>query len=293
MNWKDKFMARERAVFAAEAAWKRLILRYQFLLWPSINAIINKIQAEQDGRIKFTITNIQEAGKVSTEVASVFKRQQKTIFEQIIQGFRRIFGLSTDFYQDIQPIAQSKEQQVLSRMLRLYGYDNGKVQPGSLFAALSNTEAISQDIAQRINQAIISRQNLDEFRQQFFADFVNPNSGFAARYYNRFTRDLFFQFDRGTALAYADELGLTHAIYAGTIKDTTRGFCEARNNKVYTREEIARWNNQSWKGKDTRVPVEIACGGYNCRHTYNYVDQSIADVIASQSGGLNTYRDVE
>ena len=292
-DWKKKFLQRERAVFKAESAWKRLILRYQYLLWPSVFKIIGKLQADNDGRLKFSIINIQEASRVGAEVRATFKKEQRGLFGFLLDSFRSILGLSTDFYKGVKPVTPTNEQQVLNRMLKLYGYDNGNITPGSLFAALSNTDAVSADIAQRINQAILSRQDLKQFQQQFFADFINPNSGFAARYYNRFTRDLFFQFDRGVALAYADQLGLTHAIYAGTIKDTTRDFCEARNNKVYSRGEIANWNNQSWKGKDARVPVEVACGGYNCRHTYNYIDQALADVIGAQSGGINTYRDVE
>lgn len=293
MDWKKKFMERERAVFKAESAWKRLILRYQFLLWPAVYKIVQKLKADQQGKIVFSVTNIQEASRVGAEVAATFKREQKSIFGQLIDSFKQILGLSTDFYRGIKPVTPTNEQKVLNRMLKLYGYDEGKIIPGSLFASLSNTDAVSADIAQRINQAILSRQDLSQFQQQFFADFINPNSGFAARYYNRFTRDLFFQFDRGVALAYADELGLTHAVYAGTIKDTTRDFCEARNNKVYSRQEIATWNNQDWKGKDAKVPVEVACGGYNCRHTYNYIDQALADVIGAQSGGINTYRDVK
>jgi hypothetical protein len=291
-DWKEKFLRREREVFKAESAWRRFILRYQFLLWPAVNTILGKLMADQEGRIAFTIENIQQAGKVGTEVRAMFNQNKQGFFSQLVNSLRRIFGLSTAFYNDIKPINQSREERVLSKVLQAYGYKDGKVTEGSLFAALSNTDTISQDIAQRINQAILSRQDLKQFQQQFFADFINPNSGFAARYYNRFTRDLFFQFDRAVALAYADELGLTHAIYAGTIKDTTRDFCEARNNKVYTRAEIANWNNQDWKGKDKRVPVEVSCGGYNCRHTYNYIDEALAEVIGKQSGGINTYRDV-
>ena len=186
---------------------------------------------------------------------------------------------------------ESSENEVLKQLLQYYGYKDNKVIEGSLFDALNPGTDLTADIARRIQNALIMGLNKDDFRRQFQRDFNDPNSGFAMQYYTRWTKDLFFQFDRATAKALANKLNLEHAVYAGTLKDNTREFCEERLNRVYTTDEIASWNKKEWKGKNRTVPVELACGGYNCRHTLNYITKELAEVLGARQGGINTYNE--
>lgn len=93
------------------------------------------------------------------------------------------------------------------------------------------------------------------------------------RYYKTHLYDMGMQYERVTNNSYGEQLGLTHAVYAGGIIDTTRHFCDDRNGKVWTLAEIRSWNDLSWRGKIEGVDVLMALGGYNCRHYLNYISE--------------------
>lgn len=293
-NWDDIARSREREAVTSDTALQRLWQRFQLAAWPELDAVLGAMAVDKGGRIVFNLANIQRSQRIGVVVSAVWRRSfSRIVIDFLVGAFRKLFGLNTDYARVMGNVTESAEQKVLKRLFRYYGYDDGKIIPGTLFDALDPGKGMTQDIARRVQSAIASKVPLEQFRQQFRAEFINPRSGFAARYYRRWTNDLFMQFDRGVGLAYADELGLNHAIYAGTMKDNTRDFCERRLNRVYTREFIAGWNNQQWKGKHRDLPVELACGGYNCRHTLNYISPELAAVVGPRRGGIDTYADAQ
>ena len=289
-NWEEIARKRERQAVTSDTLMQRLWQRFQLAAWPELETVIGAMAVDKAGRITFTLANLQRAQRVGVVVSAVYRRtMRRVVIDFLVGAFRKLFNLNTDYAREMGNVTETAEQRVLSRLMRFYGYDNGKVLPGTLFAALDPDNGLTADISRRVSAAIAQRMPLEQFRQQFRSEFINPSSGFAARYYRRWTNDLMMQFDRGVGMAYADELGLQHALYAGTQKDNTRDFCEARLNRVYTRDTIAAWNNRQWKGKHRDLPVEIACGGYNCRHTLNYISPELAAVVGPQRGGIDTY----
>lgn len=89
-------------------------------------------------------------------------------------------------------------------------------------------------------------------------------------------QDGFAEFDRSLQNKFASRLDLNYAIYQGGEIKTTRGFCDTRNGKVYTREEILSWQNENWRGKKDNHNILIDCGGYNCRHYYDWISYELA-----------------
>jgi hypothetical protein len=84
-------------------------------------------------------------------------------------------------------------------------------------------------------------------------------------------QDGFAEFDRTLQNKFASRLELNYAIYQGGEINTTRGFCDERNGKVYNRETILSWQNETWQGKKDNHNILLDCGGYNCRHYYDWV----------------------
>jgi hypothetical protein len=291
-KWESLAAKRERETMGADSALRRLWLRFQATLWPEMERLILGLAVDKAGRIVFSLDNIRKAARTGIVIKGVWQRQRKGVFGFLIDTIKKLFGLHTEYFREMGNVTETAEQRVLRRILEGYGYKDGKVLPGTLFDALAPGSSLTANISQEIQSAIATRMPLEQFRRQFFGKFINPQSGFAVRYYRQWTNDLFMQFDRGVAMAYADELGLNHAIYAGTMKDNTRDFCERRLNRVYTRDFIAAWNNQRWRGKHRLLPVELACGGYNCRHTLNYISEPLAGAIAPSRGGVNSYAEI-
>mgnify|MGYP003637906083 CR=1 FL=1 len=68
-------------------------------------------------------------------------------------------------------------------------------------------------------------------------------------------------------LALADDAGVTHWKYSGTLVRDSRPWCVSHLNKTYNKEEIQAWNNSTWAGKKAGDPF-ITRGGWNCRHRF-------------------------
>lgn len=294
MNWEELARRRESAIIKADAGLKPLWNRIQSAMWPHLDAIIGGMAVDNVGRMTFTLSNLQRAQRVGLRLSAVWKTTlSSVVMDYLIGSFRKLLGLNTDYVKAVTPnVTQTAEDRVLRRLLALYGYADGQVIPGTLFDALNPDKGLALEVSRKVQAAIAAKLPLEKFRAQMRKDFLHPTSGFMARYYRRWTNDLFMQFDRGVQMAYADEARLTHAVYAGTMKDTTRDFCESRLNRVYSRKEIASWNAKDWNGKHKDIPVELACGGYNCRHTLNYISEPMAEVIAATRGGINTYAEI-
>jgi hypothetical protein len=67
-------------------------------------------------------------------------------------------------------------------------------------------------------------------------------------------------YHRSVTQAKAKELDINYFVYIGPQDGITRPFCKSRINKVYTKEQIAKWDN------GTNLSAAIYAGGYNCRH---------------------------
>lgn len=72
-------------------------------------------------------------------------------------------------------------------------------------------------------------------------------------------------FERAISVAKAEELDLQLFLYSGPVDDKTRDFCASRAGKVHHVDELAQWDNEQ------DLPVEIYLGGYNCRHSIDFI----------------------
>jgi len=167
--------------------------------------------------------------------------------------------------------------------LRL-GYDSAKEQvlPGSYLADLFGAGNIGQRVAALVNRAIGAQMPLEQFRAVFRNAFLNAKM--LKRHYTTLTFDLFQRVDRTINLVYAERLGLKHALYAGTVIETTRPFCEARNQKVYTLAEIESWAELTFSGKPAVYDPKTDCGGYNCRHHLSWITPQLYELLKRKQG---------
>lgn len=66
----------------------------------------------------------------------------------------------------------------------------------------------------------------------------------------------------------AGDAGIETFLYYGNIIAASRPFCIVRAGKVYTLEQIQKWDSMSWAGKKPG-PTIINRGGYRCRHSWH------------------------
>jgi hypothetical protein len=103
---------------------------------------------------------------------------------------------------------------------------------------------------------------VDELKQTYGSTVTGDN---LSAYSGQIVQDALMGFDGQFAKFRADELGLTHYVYYGTVIRDSRDFCVEHVNKVFTEEEARQLWQSEWQGKSGSDPF-LDRGGYNCRH---------------------------
>lgn len=92
------------------------------------------------------------------------------------------------------------------------------------------------------------------------------------RYAYQQVHDGLMQFNGSFTQAKAQEAGLTHYEYYGSLVRDSRDWCVGLAGQVLSQDEIReKWANSSWQGKAPGDPFVVR-GGYNCRHHFMPVD---------------------
>jgi hypothetical protein len=85
-------------------------------------------------------------------------------------------------------------------------------------------------------------------------------------------------FSRALNQKKAKDVGFELFVYLGPLDKITRPFCRKRVGRVFTSKEIAAWDNEQG------LPANIYCGGFNCRHALNPVDEEYARELGYKVG---------
>lgn len=92
------------------------------------------------------------------------------------------------------------------------------------------------------------------------------------RYAYQQVHDSIMQFNGSFTQAKAQEAGLTHYQYFGSLVRDSRPFCQEHVGEVMSEERIRElWGSEDWAGKAPGDPFVVR-GGYNCRHHFIPVD---------------------
>ena len=238
----------------------------------------------KDGKIKYTASNLGKVVGVYRLFGKFGKQYQDTLLGGILERAANLFGLNEDYYNEIKPVPESVADAARRLALQRWGYDTVKKEliPGGYFESLFQTPDVARNVAALVNRAIGGQMSLIDFQKQFRRVFIGPGSGngMLEKHWKTNSFDLFQKIDRAANLVYADRLGFNYAIYSGTVKDTTRPWCEAHVNKVLSREEIKAWTPLKWKGKrDPAIGYDpfLDCGDINCRHHWSFVSDTVAE----------------
>ena len=283
---------RERLAVELEEKLQRKIAGIQKRVYSSTLNRLSVLRYDKDGLLSFNVKNITTVNRIAVAIEKQMQKEERTVLKWLVRNLLKLFKLNVKYFSSLDPRSEQREQQILFRVMLRYGYNtkSRKLTNSGVLTALNQSTAVSSRISQQISQSLAAKMPMKQFKTNFRTFFVNPAGlGVIESQFNRFAQDIFQDFDRETQRTYADELKLNYAIYSGTEIKTTRDFCEARINNIYSRKEIAKWNSKDWKGKRKGVPVEVQCGGYNCRHHFSFISDELAKRLAENRGGLNQY----
>jgi hypothetical protein len=225
-------------------------------------------------------------------VSLIAQQRRPSIIQRIVNLLLGLLDKNKTYFTE-QGATANVDDIARRKLLLMYGYDidTGSVVPGGYIDGIANMGGVAQQIGATLNRLIAGRATLDDIRRTLRPLFL-AQGGVVTSHFQRFTGDLFMEFDRAAKYEYKEQLGLTKGVYAGTAIDTSRRFCLERLNNVYDESELDKWNRLDWNGKKPG-DVRIVCGGYRCRHHINWVSDGVAKVIASRRGGMNNYNIVK
>lgn len=244
--------------------------------------LIDQILIDEDGNLKFTATNLKKINNISLTI----ERHQNLSFRQIGiwigQKVSELLNLNIRYNKSVLGLAaETTDAKVQRLIMQRLGFDSteGKLIKGGWLDNLTTRTGIGERIGADVNRAISSKMGLSDFKKQFRNAFTSNKNGLGLveAHFNTKAFDIFQETDRLTAKTYADEYKLNYALYAGTVKDTTRPFCKERVQQVFSREEIEKWKNINFKGKPSGFyDPATQCGGYNCRHHLSWMSDELA-----------------
>lgn len=268
-----------------------------------IKEVAGKLRTDKDGNILFSNSNVNAAD----EVNRVFDKFQRSYLDDMIAGFssklRQLAVYTEEFYSLYSP-AKSTIENITSKIDLLYktlGMDaKGKVLQDSYLSKLSNAAEVRETLRDYVLNNVSSGRSYDQFLNGFSelvkgSDEVN---GEMLRYYKTYAWDTFNKVDQTERNIVGDQLDLNYFIYNGDTIDKTRPFCEERAGQVFSREEGENWNTEDWAGKDDSADFFVNRGGYNCRHTIDWISNEMACYLnpeLCEEAGIDpeTFEDVE
>lgn len=292
MTRREAQEQRDRMAREMEELLKTRTRSFESRVYNALRDILAGLAIDRASRLVFSVRNIATADRVAVQVNAVIQQESKGLFRWIFRRLLSLFNLNRKYFRSFLDRDESVDDKVRRLILRRYGYDvtRDRILPNGLISQIANGTNVAASVGRFLSQALASRLPMNDFRRQFRDMFLNPGGvGMIESHFNRFTRDLFQEFDRGVQNEYKEELGLEYAVYSGTIKDNTRDFCKRRVGNIYTDKEIDSWNDQSWKGKNPNGDVRVVLGGYNCRHHLNWISKELALKMAKRTGGVNNY----
>lgn len=235
----------------------------------------------QDSRIAFNVSNINQIKVARRAIDNFIGQEGGRIATWIANRMKNLLKFNKFYYKTFIDESLEKIEDTVTKktMLRL-GYDVSEnvLIPNGYLDDIFRNSPIGQQVASEMSRSMAGGMGLKEFQSSFKDAFISESgSGIAERHFKRATFDLFQQYDRQISKEYADELELNYARYSGTIKDTTRSFCKERVGKVFSREEIKKWKDLEFQGKPKNYVPEIDLGGYNCRHSLDWISDELAE----------------
>ena len=237
----------------------------------------------EEGKFKATARNLGRVSGLYRVLGDWQTRYKGSMLGTVLDWAGRIFGANEAYFDSFEDITETITDKARRLTLQRWGYDGEKLIPGGYFESLFNNQTIAQRTASLVNQAILQKTSLADFQKLFKSVFVGaPGMGMLERHWRVNSFDLFFRLDRQINLLYANELGLSYAIYSGTLEEDSRRFCIDRVNKVFSREEIEAWSKLDWSGKNKYYEPYTDLGGHNCRHHLSFISDTLAEKLRSK-----------
>lgn len=264
-----------------------------------LERVIDQLETDESGGIKFNAANVGKVAK-SAAIWSAYRKASNAFGRWVLKGLSELFGLNTAYMSEVADVTASREERTRQLLFTSLGYDLNKkeVISGTWLDALLAQEEVKRQVMDRLNSALRTRMNIDDFKRDF-RDAMTDNKnglGLVSKNMDFHARNIFHSFDRSAQEVYRQQLKLNWGLYSGTIMQPvkgktkgTRGFCWQRVGNVYNADEIKKWKDIEFSGKWIGYNPFIHCGHLNCRHSWSWISEEMKKTLEERGVKINEY----
>lgn len=277
-----KALARERTKLIddiIERMEKQVGSAQDDLLRRIVDDFVEELDQDENGAIKNTLANKRKIALLDRVYNQYVQETGVQVVETIVDSVGKIMDFNGKYYGVFTTKAQLGNimADTKSQVGDWLGITKrgGLVENGYLNRLLTDP-AIRNTVRDSVFKSVVSQKGFFETKAGL-KDYIKGNpgqTGALQKYYRNFVFDTFSQVDRTQAKIFADKLGFKYAIYEGGLIETSREFCKERNGKVFTREEIEKFDPTEAKPPNYNPFTDL--GGYGCRHHLNWVPDAVA-----------------
>lgn len=263
-----------------------------------IQQVLPELDVE-DGQIKNTNRNIRTlTRRMNVVMQSLRTGKNAEIVDRVLHNMGRISTFNKSYFGIVSDVAAERFDNATSRveaiMRRALGFTpDGKIRPKSFIDSISQVDGINNTLREYAIKSIQGGSSVETFTAQLDEAIRTDQEGLGILNRNRkqLINDRYAQYDRAESKSFADEFKMQAFIFSGGKVSDTRRFCCQRNGIVFTREEARRWATMKWTGKNRGYSPLIDMGGYNCRHSPQWISNRVAmrrrdDLFINDEGKL-------
>lgn len=237
-----------------------------------------------------TIVNDQSSIFLPQKIDNAYDVFNQNQINPILAGFTanvdRLIRANKGFYADF---GETDDEQIENEVLGAIGLSGGVVLGGSLLFSILTDREIASAIKTTVMTGIAAGLTITGLKIAIEEIVLRKGGGIVKQLFEKRLPEPYVTIDRFIGKKYAVALKLNYAVYQGGTIKTSRDFCIHRNNKVFSRDEIMKFGTPhdkfggytdkaagEFQGKtDPYNPLEDL-GGYNCRHSYDWISDELA-----------------
>lgn len=244
----------------------------------------NKLKTATGDRLMGARTNLKQAQKVHGELKALFEATYGRAARSAVDGFDEISGWIRGNFRELDAAARwtAVDRAMVAQLKR------------TSFAQYSQYGQEAMDkIAVAMYSHVAAMAPIEELENAISAALTGKLSTSGRpmeAYATQFANDASMNFHRQIEVKKAEDAGIEHFRYMGTVMSETRPFCRARVGKVFSREAIEGWTHK-WAGKSG--PAMVNCGGHQCRHHWQAVSPDWIDQEIDPPGIMKKERALE
>jgi len=236
--------------------------------------------------IKNTTSNLNIITDLSALEESFFKKQTSKLLVWIARRMVEVNGVNRQYFKaNSSDYNANIRRRIENNMLAAYGIKVGPkkvtIKKGGWLYGLGQFKDPYLRVKQEALNAVRAGISLDDFRKTIKNAVVDSKTQSIKHHFYTHANDTFAEYNRQASKQYADKLNMKYFMYNGGIIDTTRLFCEQRDGKVFTSEEIDKWHllinrkdGPQWSGGIYNPYTHL--GGHNCRHDLDPISDRLA-----------------